>query len=81
MGKRDLDSYEYDHYLKGRAHKSRDARNEMKDRMESRKSKGYEGWHFGIGDKPVKTRDKDEFRRALNDRGLMMRDEVKRELK
>jgi len=76
MGKYDLDNYEYDDFL---AKKGK--HREVKERKEARKNKGYEGWHFGIGEKPVKVRDKEEFKRELDKRGLVLRDEVRRNLK
>lgn len=80
MGRGDtsLASTEYDGYLasKGRVR-------ELKDRHRERKTanKGYEGWHFGLGEKPVHTRDKVEFKRELEKRGLMMGEDVRRNLK
>ena len=79
--RRDLRNYEYDSHLKEKIGHSREARKEMAERKARRTNKGIEGWHFGLGDQPVKTRDKAEFKRALDQRGLMMQDDVKRELK
>ena len=44
-------------------------------------NRGYEGWHFGLGDEPVECRDKEDFKRELEKRGLMMRDDIKRNLR
>jgi len=79
-GNTGLDNPEYDEHLaKQRKEK------ELIERRKARKAanKGYEGYHFGISEdgKPVYTRDKDEFRRELDKRGLMMRDDVKRNLR
>lgn len=75
-GSTQLDNYEYDSWL-AQNKKERD----LIERRQQRKSKGFEGWHFGLGDKPVHTKNKDEFRRELDKRGLMMRDDVKRNLR
>jgi len=79
-GNTGLDGYEYDEYL-ARNKKER----ELRDRRIARRNanKGYEGYHFGITEdgSPVYTKNKDEFRHELNKRGLMMRDEVKRNLR
>jgi len=77
-GKTGLDSYEYDDYL-ARNKKER----ELMDRRQARRNanKGYEGYHFGIADRPIYTRNKDEFKKALSDRGLVMRDDVHRKLR
>jgi len=77
----ELTNYEYDNWLASRSNKSRSARDELKARTRSRRSKGYEGWHFGLGDTPVYTRDKTEFKRELEKRNLMLRDDVRKELK
>lgn len=77
-GRTDLSNSEYDEYLaKNKRHR------ELQERHIERKNanKGYEGWHFGIGNTPVKCKDKEEFKRALSTRGLVMRDEVKKDLK
>lgn len=78
MGKTDLDNHEYDNYLA-----SNKKYKEIRERTQEKKklSKNFSGWHFGIDTVPVKTRDKDEFKRALDERGLMMRDDVKKDLR
>ena len=77
-GDKSLASHEYDQFL---SHNKKER--ELRERHIERKNanKGYEGWHFGLGDKPVYTKDKAEFKRELEKRGLVMRDEVKRNLK
>ena len=73
-----LDSNEYDDFL---AKHGKERELQMRHLARKNANRGYRGWHFGIDDKPVYTRDKDEFRKALDNRGLMMRDDVKRSLK
>ena len=77
-GDTSLANPEYDNYLA-----SQGKEGELRERRTARKNanKGYAGWHFGIGDKPVHTKDKAEFKKALKDRGLMMRDDVKKPLR
>lgn len=78
MGKYSLDNYGYDEHL-ARNKKEK----ELIERRKERKlaNKGYEGWHFGIDTVPVYTKDKDDFKHELDRRGLVMRDDVKKELK
>uniref|UniRef100_A0A6M3KVY2 Uncharacterized protein n=1 Tax=viral metagenome TaxID=1070528 RepID=A0A6M3KVY2_9ZZZZ len=78
MGRTDLDNHQYDNWL-AKNKKEKELRERHRERQTA--NKGYEGFHFGLGDKPVYTRDKDEFKRELAKRGLMMRDDVKRDLK
>ena len=80
MGRGDtrLDNYEYDNWL-AENKKERELRGRHLERRNA--NKGYKGFHFGIGDKPVYTKDKDEFKKELDKRGLMMRDDVKRDLR
>lgn len=80
MGKTDLDNFEYDDFLAGKKG-SRTARQELEQRHAERKNKGYSGWHWGLGDKPVYCKDKDVFKRELERHGLMIRDDVKKTLK
>ena len=80
MGRTDLDNYEYDSYLASKKG-SREARQTLEQRHAQRKNSGFTGWHWGLGDKPVKCNDKEDFKRELDKRGLMMRDDVKRTLK
>ena len=78
MSKNDLDNYDYDNYLA-----SQKKHRELVTRKNERRnlSKDYRGWHFGIDDKPVFCRDKEDFKRQLSSRGLIMRDDVKKRLK
>lgn len=78
MGKYGLDNMEYDEWLaKGKKERM------LRERHNARRTanKGIKGWHFGIGDRPVYTRDKEDFKRELDKRGLMMRDDVQRNLR
>ena len=77
-GSTSLDNYDYDEHL-AQNKKERELRQRHLERRNS--NKGYSGWHFGIGDKPVYTKDKDAFKKELERNGLMMRDDVKRTLK
>jgi hypothetical protein len=77
-GDKSLASHEYDQYL-ATNHKERELRERHIERRNS--NKGYEGWHFGLGDKPVYTKDKSEFKKELEKRGLLMKDDVKRKLR
>jgi len=78
VGKQDLDNYEYDKYLASKG-KERELRSRTIERRNA--NKGYEGWHFGIDSKPIYTKDKSEFKRELEKRGLMIKDEVHRKLR
>lgn len=74
-GSTSLDNYEYDRYLASNK-KERELRERRQERQKA--SKDYDGWHFGIDPKgPVRTRNKEEFRKALDNRGLMMESDVK----
>lgn len=85
--RKDLADNSYDNYLtkkaKSKSYGSGGAARELRMRNSERRNanKGTIGWHFGLGDKPVKTNSKEEFKKALDVRGLMMRDDVKRTLK
>jgi hypothetical protein len=78
MGRYDLDNLQYDNWL---VKNKKEA--ELKARRIERKNanKGYEGYHFGIDSKPVYTKDKSEFKRELEKRGLAMKDDVRRSLR
>jgi hypothetical protein len=78
MGKYGLDNLEYDNHLAKNKKET-----ELRERRVARKNanKGYEGWHFGIDNKPVYTKDKAEFKRELDKRGLLMKDDVSRRLR
>ena len=86
-GNKHLDSVEYEDYLVTRAKKggyySKNAERELRQRNADKRNanKGIEGWHFGIDYKPVYTKNKEEFRRELDKRNLMMRDDVKKDLR
>lgn len=56
---------------------------ELRARRAERRAanRGYAGWHFGLSDKPFYAKDKEGFRKELEKRGLVMRDEVVRRLK
>lgn len=73
-GSTDLDNYEYDIWL---AENKKEK--ELRERKLARKNanKGYEGWHFGIDKKPVYTKNKEEFKRELSNRGLGIHGEAK----
>lgn len=73
-----LDNRDYDNFLSSQG-KEKELRKRHSERRNA--NKGYIGWHFGIGDKPVYTKSKDEFKHELTKRGLLMRDDVKRHLK
>ena len=78
MMKKDLADRAYDDWLASNK-KERTLRERNTERRNA--NKGCVGWHFGIDEKPVYTRDKAEFKRELNRRNLMMRDDVRRNLK
>ena len=77
-GSTGLDSSEYDDYLSEHRKEK-----ELRARHIARKNanKGYEGWHFGCGEKPFHTKGKEDFKRELDKRGLMMGDDVKKRLR
>ena len=77
-GDTSLASNEYDSWL-AENKKERELRQRHIERRNA--NKGYKGYHFGVGDMPVYTKDKEDFRRKLAERGLMMRDDVKRKLR
>lgn len=77
-GKTGLDSREYDDWLS-----INKKENELRKRNAERRdaNKGVVGWHFGIDEKPVYAKDKEQYKHELRKRGLMLRDDVKRNLK
>ena len=77
-GNTDLDNSEYDTFLASQG-KGRELRRRHQARRDA--NHGYKGWHFGLGEQPVYTRDRVEFKRELDKRGLLMRDDVKKNLK
>ena len=78
MGKYDLDNPEYDNFLSSKG-KEKELRKRHLERRNA--NKGCKGWHFGLGDKPVYCKDKEDYKRELDKRGLMVRDDVKRNLR
>lgn len=83
-GNTDLSSSEYDNYLASKGKSNKGARQELEQRRVERKmahSADGVGWHFGIGDAPVKATSREDLKKKLNERGLMLRDDVKRELR
>jgi hypothetical protein len=77
-GNTDLTSNEYDQFLSSKQTVS--ARRELEQRHRERKNahdKDGRGWHFGIGDKPVKVESREEFRQVLKQRGLVMENDLK----
>lgn len=83
-GNTDLSNYEYDKHLSTKASTSRSAKQELQQRNAERKgahdSSGI-GYHFGLGNTPVKVESKEHFKKVLDERGLMLRTDVKKELK
>lgn len=77
-GSTDLDSQEYDQWL-AKNKKERVLLERKKEKQAL--SRNYSGWHFGLGERPVHTKDKAEFKKELDKRGLMMRDDVRRRLR
>jgi hypothetical protein len=77
-GNTGLDSHEYDHYL---AQNKREGELRQRNIERRNANKGYAGWHFGVGDKPIFAKDKADFQKKLAERGLVMRDDVKKELR
>jgi hypothetical protein len=77
-GNKGLDSKEYDVWLADNK-KERELRERHIERRNA--NKGYSGWHFGIDEKPIFAKDKDDFKKKLAERGLVMRDDVKHTLK
>ena len=77
-GSTSLDSRAYDDWLA-----ENKKTKEIRERQNAKRNanKGYTGWHFGIGDTPVHTKNKEEFKRELEKRGLLMRDDVRRSLR
>lgn len=63
-----LDNREYDNFLVKQKNE-RELLRRKKERREASK-KDMSGWHFGLGEQPVKTKNIDEFRKELDKRGL-----------
>lgn len=77
----DISNYEYDKYLseKGGDRARREIEKRTTERRNAHNANG-EGWHFGLGDSPVRAKTRDDLKRELDKRGLMLRDDVKKEL-
>jgi hypothetical protein len=83
-GNTNLDSSEYDGYLASKAKNNKFARRELEQRhVERRNAHDADGvgWHFGLGDQPVKAASREDLRRILGSRGLGLREEVEKELR
>lgn len=84
MGRGDtsIASHEYDNYLASK--KSKSSERELIQRRVERKmahSPDGVGWHFGLGDAPVRVDSREHFKKELDKRGLMMAHEVKKDLR
>lgn len=84
-GNTDLTSNEYDSFLSSKAKEgNNDARRELIQRKIDRKkahdSSGV-GYHFGLGDQVVKVERKEDLRKELAKRGLMLEVDVKKNLR
>lgn len=83
-GNKGLQNYEYDRYLSQKAKTSRSAKQELDQRNADRRgahdSKGV-GYHFGLGDEVVKVESEEHLRHELDERGLMLETDVKKDLK
>lgn len=83
-GSRDLTNAEYDKYLADRSFKSRSARQELEQRKAEKRgahdSSGV-GYHFGLGEGVVKVESKEHLKRVLDERGLMLKTDVNKDLK
>lgn len=77
-GSTELDSQQYDQWL-SKNKKEKELRSRHVDRRNA--NDGIRGWHFGVGQKPVYTKDIKEYRRELAKRGLMLHGDVKKDLK
>lgn len=77
-GNKGLDNPAYDTWL-AKNKKEGELRKRHAERRNA--NKGYEGWHFGLGEKPVHTKNKEEYKRELDKRGLVMRDDVRKNLR
>jgi hypothetical protein len=84
-GDTSLASNDYDSYLAGRVKEgNRSAGRELEQRRVERKSAHNSegvGYHFGLGDKPIKVEHKEDLRRVLDSKGLMLATDVKKDLK
>ena len=84
-GSTQLDSNEYDAWLSERAKSGNNpAREELHRRTEEKKrahGRDGMGWHFGLGKEPVKVTSKEEFKHELDNRGLMLEVDVRKDLR
>ena len=84
-GKTDLSSNEYDSYLSEKAKSgSRSAKQELQQRnIEKRNAHNSEGigYHFGLGNTPVKVESREHLKQELKKRGLMLEIDVKKDLR
>lgn len=83
-GNKDLTSTGYDSYLASKAKTSRGARQELQQRQSERRNAhdaDGRGYHFGIGDKVVKTESREHLKHELGKRGLMLESDVKKNLR
>lgn len=83
-GSRDLTNNEYDTYLADRAKKSRGARQELVERQADRRNAhdgDGRGYHFGLGNEVVKVESREHFKHELDQRGLMLEVDVKKNLR
>ena len=83
-GDTSLASHEYDMHLASKVKEgNRSAGRELEQRKAERKcahdSEGR-GWHFGLGDAPVKVEHKEDLRKVLDSQGLMLATDVKKDL-
>ena len=84
MGKKDLTDNSYDDFLTEKSKTSRSAKQELQQRhIERRNAHNSEGvgYHFGLGDQPVKIESREHLRNELEKRGLMLEVDVKKNLK
>lgn len=83
-GDTSLASSEYDNHLASKSKTSRSARQEIEQRKSDRRnahdSSGV-GYHFGIADTPIKVERKEDLRKVLDNHGLMLATDVKKDLK
>jgi len=84
-GNTDLSSNEYDSFLTSKAASgSKSARQELQQRQHEKRhahDTAGVGYHFGLGDTPVKIRSKEHLKSELSKRGLMLEVDVKKDLR
>ena len=83
-GDTSLASHEYDSYLANRVKQGdRGAARELEQRGVEKKcahDSSGRGWHFGLCDVPIKVEHKEDLRRVLDSKGLMLATDVKKDL-